>query len=267
MVTSQMARKCLGGEIVGEYIVDAHCHMGPWHNFLVRRGGWAEAMVEAMDLCGIAVSIVAPHLAIGANDSEGNDQAYRAAERFPERIVPYVTPNPNYGADHVRAEIARWHPVGIRAFKLHPACHQYAVGGLNYRPVFEYAAERGLPVLSHSWEGDAVGGPTLLAALAGEYPSARFVIGHSASTWGMIGQACEEVARHPNVYLDLCGSGMLYGALEHMVATAGADRILFGSDDPFLDPRPPLGRVLMARIGDDDKRLILGQNARELFRL
>ena len=41
----------------------------------------------------------------------------------------------------------------------------------------------------------------------------------------------------------------------------GADRILFGTDLPFLDPRPQLGRVAFAKISDDEKRLVLGLNA------
>ena len=267
MVTSAIAEKCLCGELTGEYIVDAHCHLGPWHNFFVRQGGWADAMVKAMDRCGVAVSIIAPHLAIGPDEREGNRQAYRAAETHPDRLVPYVTVNPNRGVAAVEAEIARWQPHGIRAFKIHPSTHQYPVTGDNYKPMFEYAAAHALPVLSHTWHGDAHCDPSAFAQLAAQYPTAAFIIGHAASSWEAINAACTAAAQLPNVYLDLCGSVMHYGALEHMVARVGAERILHGSDNPFLDPRPPLGRVLMARISDEQKRLILGLNAKRLFRL
>ncbi len=50
-----------------------------------------------------------------------------------------------------------------------------------------------------------------------------------------------------------------------MVHEAGADRVLFGTDLPFLDPRPQLGRVAFAKISDDEKRLILGLNASRIF--
>jgi len=39
------------------------------------------------------------------------------------------------------------------------------------------------------------------------------------------------------------------------------------TDNPFIDPRPGLGRLLMARITDDEKRQILGLNAKRVFRL
>ncbi|MCX7598922.1 MAG: amidohydrolase family protein [Armatimonadetes bacterium] len=267
MVTSQIAQKCLRGEPLEEYVVDAHCHLGPWHNFFVRRGGWADAVVEAMDRCGVTVSIIAAHVAVGPDEREGNNQVYRAAEAYPGRLVPYVTINPNRGTAAVEAEIARWEPHGIRAFKIHPSTHQYPVSGDNYRPMFEYAAAHALPVLSHTWAGDPNCSPPAFAQLAAQYPKAYFIIGHAASSWDAINAGCQAAVEYPNVYLDLCGSAMHYGALEYMVAQVGAERILHGSDNPFLDPRPPLGRVLMARITDDQKRLILGLNAKQLFQL
>jgi hypothetical protein len=267
MPEPSIAEKCLAGQVTGELVIDAHCHFGPWHAFYVRRGGWARAMIDSMDLCGISMSILAPHAALGPDERLGNDQAYRAAADFPDRLLPYVTVNPNRPCAATEAEIARWDPSGLRAFKIHPALHQYPACGEGYRPMFEFADERGLPILSHSWAGDPLGGPSVLAELAERYPGASFIFGHAISSWDMIAASCDEAARHPNVFLDLCTSALLYGALEHMVARAGADRILFGSDNPFIDPRPPLGRVLMARISDDDKRLLLGLNARRLFKL
>jgi predicted TIM-barrel fold metal-dependent hydrolase len=70
---------------------------------------------------------------------------------------------------------------------------------------------------------------------------------------------------HPNVYLDLCGSTLWHGLLEQMVAGAGAERVLYGSDIPFIDPRGQLGRVAFARLPDDALRLVFGGNARRLW--
>ncbi len=264
---SEIAQKLLEGQLVDELIIDAHAHLGPWNNFFIRRGGWADAMVESMDACGIDITIVAPHVAIGPDERLGNEQAYEAAARYPDRLVPYVVVNPNRGADGVEAEVLFWDREGIRAFKLHPSLHKYPASGPNYHPVYEYANERGLPILSHCWDGDPHGAPSVIADLADRYPKAKFIIGHAASSWAVIETGCVEVKRHPNVYLDLCGSPLWYGALEYLVANADPERILFGSDNPFIDPRPPLGRVLFARVSDNHKRMILGLNAKRLFNL
>jgi predicted TIM-barrel fold metal-dependent hydrolase len=49
------------------------------------------------------------------------------------------------------------------------------------------------------------------------------------------------------------------------VNEAGADRVLFGSDMPLMDPRPQIGKIITADISDEAKQLILGDNARRLL--
>lgn len=257
-----------GTPLAGEIIIDAHAHMGPWYNFHIPHQGSPEAMVRSMDLCGITTTIISPHICIGPHYQLGNRHAADAARQFPGRIVPFVTLNPTWGAKAVAEEIALWEAEGpIKAFKLHPATHGYPSSGEHYFPVYEYANQHGLPILSHCWDGDALGSVTTLTALAQRFPKANFIIGHSATSWETLEQGCAEVERNANVYLDLTGSRLLYGLLEQMVERAGAERVLFGTDNPFIDPRPGLGRVLMSRLTDDDKRLVLGLNAKRLFGL
>ena len=55
--------------------------------------------------------------------------------------------------------------------------------------------------------------------------------------------------------------------IEQLVNEAGADRVLFGSDTPLMDPRPQIGKIITADISDEAKRLILGGNARRLLRI
>jgi len=52
-----------------------------------------------------------------------------------------------------------------------------------------------------------------------------------------------------------------------LVEQAGADRILFGSDLTWIDPRTQLGMILDANISIEAKSQILGQNAARVFAL
>jgi len=70
---------------------------------------------------------------------------------------------------------------------------------------------------------------------------------------------------HPNVYLDICGSTLARAELEAMVAEVGAERILFGTDNPWLDPRFLIGKVAYARLSAEQQRLILGENIARLM--
>ena len=260
---------CQTGTILqDELIIDAHTHMGPWFNFHIPEDGSAGSMVHIMDLMGFDTAIVSPNIAIGPDYKKGNRDVAAAAAEFPRRVVPFITVNPNYGRQEMEEEIAYWEKeTGIIAFKLHPGCHVYKASGPDYFPVYEYAQEHGLPILSHSWAGDAMGGPSFLSDVAGQFPDAAFIVAHSANGWQMVESGAEEVARRENVYLDLAGSGLIYGCIEEMVSKVGAERVLFGTDMPFIDPRPGFGRLLMSRLSDDEKRLILGLNAKRLFKL
>jgi predicted TIM-barrel fold metal-dependent hydrolase len=52
-----------------------------------------------------------------------------------------------------------------------------------------------------------------------------------------------------------------------LVQEAGAERIVFGSDVPLMDPGYQLGRVLGSLLSADEKRRILYENAARLFRI
>ena len=73
--------------------------------------------------------------------------------------------------------------------------------------------------------------------------------------------------RLPNYFLETCSTFRTPGVIEELVDKAGADRVLFGSDTPLMDPRPQLGKIITAAIDSDAKRLILGENARGLLGL
>ncbi len=258
---------CLTGTPVADLAVDGHCHMGPYFNFHVVDDGWAEAMVRSMDALGIDVSMVSPHLAITGDWREGNRQAAAAAAAFPGRIVPLITVSGRATPEQVQAEITYWHnETGIKAFKFHAALHGVTTLAEGYTPVYEYCDRHGLAILSHSWTGEG-GNEKVIATLTSRYPNARFVNAHSSSGWEVIESQCALAEKFPHYYLDLTGSLLVWGGVEYMVQRLGADRILYGSDSPFIDPRPSLGRLLCADISDCDKRKILGLNAKRLYRL
>lgn len=109
--------------------------------------------------------------------------------------------------------------------------------------------------------------PRFVGEIASRYPHANFVIGHAGNTPLARAQAIAAAQASPNVYPETCSTFRTPGVLEQLVNEAGADRVLYGSDLPLMDPRPQLGKIINAHISDAAKRLILGDNARRLLRL
>jgi predicted TIM-barrel fold metal-dependent hydrolase len=257
------------GEILDDlFVVDAHAHLGVWFNFRIPGNPWAEGMVAAMDACGIDVAVIAPHAGIGPDMAEGNALAADAVGRFPKRFAAYCAINPNCPESDIVAEMDKYleHPA-FKGIKIHPVTHDYPADGDRYRPVWEAAAERGLPVLVHTWDGDARCRPSLFDKIGEEFPNARIILGHSGATPTGIREAAEAVQKRPNLHLDLTKSLMHRGMVEVMVAQVGAERILFGTDLPFIGSSGQIGHLAAARISEEDKQKIFGLNARKLFDL
>jgi Predicted metal-dependent hydrolase of the TIM-barrel fold len=242
-------------------IIDCHCHMGFWHRFHIPENT-AEGMLQNMDSLGIAISCVAHHSSIFPNYRFGNDEVIKALEKYPKRFIGYATLNPHYPED-MKNEIDRCFSFpGIRGIKLHPDCHGCTIDYRNYHIAYEVANEKGCPVLIHVWGQDQV---AIMGKLAGQYPKAKFIMGHAGGGIRAMEDAIEVVVRHDNVFADLALSRTYEGNVEWLAREMGADKVLFGTDHPFLDPRPTLGRVALAEISDEDKSKIFGRNMARLL--
>jgi uncharacterized protein len=70
-----------------------------------------------------------------------------------------------------------------------------------------------------------------------------------------------------NVYLELCGSTVTADEIAWMVGEVGAERVIFGTDSPWIDPRFLLGKVAFADLDDKAARLVMGGNIIRLLDL
>ena len=57
-------------------------------------------------------------------------------------------------------------------------------------------------------------------------------------------QAIAAAQANENVYLETCSTLRTPGVIEQLVEEGGAERVLFGSDTPLMDPRPQLGKII-----------------------
>lgn len=245
-------------------IYDCHGHLGTHPDFPSEREA-PDEMVRVMDLLNISVMAITSTRACYNNCPEGNSEVAEVLRRFPQRFRGYVTVNPNPPGEAI-AELERWR--GFHSpplIKLHPDLHKYSVIAPECRPIWDYANQTRAVVLVHTWDSDPRCGPLLLVPIAREFPRARIIIGHSGVTWNGYFQAMETALRARNTFMDITGSQSHRTILEVAAERVGAERILFGSDMPFLEAAMALGRVLTARISDSAKEMILRDNFKALL--
>lgn len=249
-----------GIPLTDEIIVDCHSHMGPWQNFYIPKNS-AKDMVGLMDRVGFKCCFPAAHAGIGPDFKWGNDMILQAMADFPGRFHGYCCVNPNYSEKEMVEEMERCCVKGpMRAIKFHPDCHRYPANGKGYRAAWEFANEHKMIILSHTEMTSPYDGTLQFDEMATKFPEVRVILGHAGFRYEGYALSTEVIKRHEHVYMDLCGSTMHYWILERSVAAIGSEKILFGTDLPFIDLRPSLGRVAFSRISEQDKKNILGLN-------
>ena len=238
-------------------IIDSHCHAGTGDGLV---GPWDTRASLKDYLPRAARAGIERTVLLAAFHSD-----YRAANREVARIVS-SRPDRFYGFAFVHAERDR----GRIAEMVREAVEEYGFRGIKVhrhdgritREICETARAFSLPVLY-----DPMGEVSPIELLATEYPDVSFIIPHLSSfadDWRSQMALIDQLERHPNIYADTSGVRR-FDVLEQAVKRAGAKKILFGTDGPWLHPAVELSKIRALELPDAEARLILGENLLRLI--
>lgn len=264
-------------------VIDFHCHVGRWNRF----GGDDDPAeyVRIMDAAGVDVACV--FCSNFGDARRGNDLVARLITEHPDRFVgvAYVTPR---SIEEAMSELERcFDTLGFKFLKVYPDYFGRPIDDPAYVPIFDWADERSLVIMSHSagpskgwapsgssrYKGVNPSGendftwPDRFISLAQRYQNINWVLGHSGNARPGQEQAIATAKACPNIFLETCTSMSQHDTIEILVAGAGEDRVLYGSDMPVMDARYHVGRVITAAISDEAKLKVLGLNAIKLLGL
>ncbi|MCE5257872.1 MAG: amidohydrolase family protein [Chloroflexi bacterium] len=263
MNDSQIAQEFLAtGCCTSCPIIDLHGHYGHFSGIYMPNHD-SQQMIATLDRCGVERIVSSGHTAL-ADMVRGNQEIAEVTAAFPGRWNGYLVFNPNYpeeAAHELDLYDERKTLVGI---KFHPSFHQYPINGERYKPALEFAAERHLLLLSHTWGGSAYDDVPKVAQIAEQYPEIDILCGHSF--YGNWDAGIALAARMPNVYLELTAAYAVNGLIERVVEQAGEDKIVFGCDLPWFDPHYAIGCIVFAHITEQARRKILRETALRLLR-
>ena len=114
---------------------------------------------------------------------------------------------------------------------------------------------------------DVSGRPYLIEMIASQYPDVNFIVPHLGSfadDWRAHRQVIDQITRLPNVYADTSGVKR-FDYLVEAASQAGAQKLLFGSDGPWLHPRLELQKIRLLRLPPKQEAMILSGNALRLL--
>jgi len=253
--------------------IDVHAHYG---NYSRQGGGMvtgfmsatADEVVARASRFGITLSIASPLQGLlprgGGDPVAGNIDAAAVAARLPA-LKQYVVIDPRVPETFIQAEAMLRQP-GCVGIKIHPEEHVYPVAGCG-GPVFEFAARHRAVILAHTSEQNSLCSD--LVPFADRFPEVTLILAHIGNGWdGDYGHQVRGVlaSRHGNVVADTSSARSITPHLiEWAVREVGAERVLFGTDSPLYHCGMQRSRIDQADLSDDQKRLILRDNALRIF--
>jgi predicted TIM-barrel fold metal-dependent hydrolase len=252
------------------FIIDVHTHLGVTPEFRPRFGSLAD-FIRLMDTTRTEISIFVPMGPLNGQFEAGYGGALEILDEYPDRLRAYTVFDPLWPDVSFRwIRKLQDHP-GFVGVKIHPARHGVPPEDFRYGELWDFAEESRLVVLTHTWSPDPgkpvqnLSTPDRFAPVLERYPNVRLILGHAGGKDIGERQAVDLMKRYPNSWADLSGDNFSLGRFESMVAEAGADRYLYGTDSNWIDPRYLVGHVLKARISEEDRYRIMRLNAIEVF--
>lgn len=238
-------------------IVDVHCHAGTG-NIMTEPANTVAPLATYLRrarAAGIDRTVVfAP---FHSDYARANEEVGRIVERHRGRLIGFAFLHAARDAGQiepmVRRAVERW---GFRGIKIHGS------DAMPTREVCEVARRYRLPILV-----DVVGQPHVIEMLAPEFPDVPFIIPHLGSfsdDWRAQQTVVDQVVRYPNVYADTAGVRRIDYVIQ-AIRRAGPEKLLFGSDGPWLHPAVELAKIRVLGLPPADEALILGGNVLRLL--
>jgi len=248
-------------------IVDAHAHI-----MLAGYGSLSpqppEAVLEGLARYGVSRAWLSSVDALVTNSVEShrrsNDAMAELQSRFGRSVVALATLHPRGGDESARELSRAISDLGLRGLKLHGWLQPVSCVDPCLEPIFDVANRLRLPVLFHD------GTPPFTSSLqigwlAERYSQCTMILGHGGLKDLAI-NAAQCARRYPNVYLQTCATTLL--SLRRALEIVGPEKILYGSDGGFADPKwidYNLRKIRNWNLTPEIESRILGGNAARLI--
>lgn len=239
----------------------------------------AQHWLREFDAAGVDVGAF---IAVG----EGNDELAQFVALHPDRFAGWGSLADPRHPDAWRT-VAKFREMGLSGLKLYPPVQRFLPNDRTFYPIYEAAADSGLPILFHF--GITIGAfydlsyasPLPLSAPVKEFPDVMFLIAHFGA--GFLRETLFLAYHTENVCVDTSGTNnwRLYHpgepSLEQVFRDAlrafGPQRILFGTDSAVYGGyrhhilKEQLEVLDQVELPAADRAAIMGDNARRILRL
>ncbi|HXN06716.1 MAG TPA: amidohydrolase family protein [Nitrospiria bacterium] len=210
-----------------------------------------------------------------------NEYIAGIVSRYPDVFIGFGSVDPWKGAIAIREAETAARDLRLKGLKFHPICQAFYPNDRRFYPLWETCASLKIPLLFHTGTtGVGAGVPggnglqlkygqpiPLLDDLAADFPDLTIIGAHPSFPWQdeMLAVAVHKT----NVYIDLSGWSPKYFSptLIQYANSILQDRVLFGSDYPFIKPERWMEDFEKAGFKPQVREKILFKNAQRLLKL
>lgn len=192
--------------------------------------------------------------------TQANKQVARLCEKHGGRLIGFAAHSPKREAGRLRGLLAdEVNGMGLRGARSdgHPT-----------RELLDAALELGIPIMYYPRTGPGQQVARYFHMPATAYPKVNFILPHLGQfrslSWAAHIEAIDLTRRYPNVYVDTSGVGS-FKYLEMAGRELSAEKILFGTCAPELDPRVEREALRLLKLQGDDYSKISGLNILRLI--
>jgi hypothetical protein len=221
---------------------------------------WVDFKVEALLAANAEAGIDRSCVALPRMPDLTNRGLAELCGKYPEKLMGFAVHNP-------QRESGRLRPMLIEEVKS-MGLKGVMSDGHPSRELLDTVAELKIPVLYYPDLREYPGPARAYYMIATNYPSVNFILPHLGAyrswQWWANYEAIDLVKRFPNVYVET-SSVVCRKYLEMAARELPAERILFGSQAPELDPRVELHSIKLLKLPAAAEASVLGGNMQRLL--
>ena len=240
-------------------IVDGHVHIGKSTRLQINMNG--DMLLRIADELGIDRLCCTDLTALFYDMHEGNRLLFDEMKLHSDRILGYCSLHSTRFGQEALDEIRRCKEVyGMRGLKIY-STPEMSIAEPATIPILELCAELRMPILAHTT-------PAECDFLLTRVPDVQFIMAHAGGqpyAHGDWNRAIMVAKQHPNLYLDTACSTVDSSFVTTCIRELGADRIIFGTDIPLLDPWPQWTKVHQVDVTNAERALLMGGNILRLM--
>lgn len=255
---------------------DIHAHVFPqaiaekavlyledYYHFKWEGNGLAEDLLRHMDLAGVQRTVIFSSATKPEQVEAVNNFIAGLCRMYPERFTGFGTLHREYAG--YRDELRRMDELGLKGVKFHPDFQNFDIDDPAMMKLYEAIGPDRVMLFHTGDKTSEKSAPERLAKVLDTFPELRIIAAHFGG-YSMWERAIKSLVGR-NVWLDTSSAIPFLGseAAARIVKMHGADRILWGSDYPAVQPGSAAAHLRSLGLADAELEKIFYRNAETLL--